>query len=85
MHITTIELNTDKLKSVGKMSTNYIPTRFITFATQKKNPLTISELMFSFYISTKAKDTKELKPALRTIMTKIKNIKFCMMAMYRES
>ena len=85
MHITTIELNTNRLTSVGKTSTSYIPTKFITFATQKKNPLMINELMFSFYISTKAKDTKELKPALRMMMTKIKKIRFWKRAMYRES
>lgn len=85
MQVPTIALSTNRLKSVGRMSTSYIPKRLIMLATQKKKPLIIKELIFSFSISTNAKDTKELKPALSTMMTSIKNIKFWKMGRYRES
>jgi len=76
IHIPTIALNKNKLISVGTMSISSIPKRLKTLPTQKKKPLIINELIFSFSISTKARETKELKPALSTIITKIKNIRF---------
>jgi hypothetical protein len=69
-------LNTIKLISVGTISTSSIPKRLKRLATQKKKPLIINELILSFSISTKARDTKELKPALRTMITKIKKMRF---------
>jgi hypothetical protein len=75
----------NKLISVGNISTSYIPKRFNTLATQKKKPLNTKELIFSFYISTNAKETKELNPALSTMITKIKKNKFWNRGTYRES
>ena len=61
------------------MSTISIPRRLNTLATQKKKPLITNELIFYFSISTKARDTKELKPARSTMITKIKKMRFWMM------
>ena len=76
-HITTKSDNKNRLRSVLLKSTKVIVMKFDTFAIQKKKPLTISDFMPSFYISIKESDTKELKPALKTMMRKIKKYKFC--------
>ena len=78
-HIITKSDSKNKLRSVLVMSTKVMVMKFDTFAIQKKKPLTISDFIPSFYISMKESDTKELKPALKTIIRKIKKYKFCNM------
>ena len=65
-------VNRKRLRSVGKKSMTSIVTKLETFAIQKKNPLTISDFIPYFYISIKANETNELKPALSTMMMKIR-------------
>jgi hypothetical protein len=74
-----------RLRSVGRISTIYMPMRLTTLATQKKKPLMTKELIFSFSISTKASDTKELKPALSTMMTKTRKTRFWNKGTKRDS
>lgn len=60
MQIATVIVKKYILMSMLTKSTISIPARLTTFATQKKNPLIITEEIFDFYISMKAKETKEL-------------------------
>lgn len=71
MQSATIKVIIPILASISTRSTSYVVAKLTTFATQKNIPLTITEGMPDFSISMKAKDTKELKPALRIIIRMI--------------
>ena len=72
MQMTATRVNKKRQISVEIRSTISIVKKLETFAIQKKKPLMISDFIPSFYISMKARDTKELKPARSTIMIKIR-------------
>ena len=72
MQMTAMKVSKKRQRSVEIRSTISIVKKLDTLATQKKKPLMISDFIPSFYISMKARETKELKPALRTIIMKIK-------------
>ena len=61
-----------RLISVSIRSTISMVMKFDTLAIQKKKPLMMSDFIPFFYISMKARETKELKPALRTMMINIR-------------
>lgn len=71
MQRATIKVIMPILASIYTRSKSYVVPKLTTFATQKNMPLTITEGMPDFSISMKAKDTKELNPALRMMMRKI--------------
>ena len=72
MQTTAMRVNKKRQISVEIRSTISIVKKLETFAIQKKKPLMISDFIPSFYISMKARETKELKPALSTIIIKIR-------------
>ena len=75
-HPTTKIINRVRAMSGFMKSIISIVIKFDTLAIQKKNPLTTSDLTPPFSISIKARETNELKPALKTMITKIKKYRF---------